>query len=150
MKEKKYNIPCNIAETLNIIGDRWTMLVLHEILIGNTTFNEIKKALNGISSNLLSDRLKHLEQSGLIVTTLYSEHPPRYKYTLTDSGRALEGVFHSLILWGRDHLDKCYKNILHKTCGHEVQLAYYCPHCEKHVDDLDIVPVDDKQQELSS
>ncbi|GAK08047.1 transcriptional regulator, HxlR family [Geomicrobium sp. JCM 19038] len=58
MKER-YPLPCNIAQTLNIVGDRWTLLIIHEILVGNTTFNDIKHNLETISANLLSTRLKH-------------------------------------------------------------------------------------------
>ncbi|WP_042353945.1 winged helix-turn-helix transcriptional regulator [Bacillus rubiinfantis] len=143
MKER-YSLPCNIAQTLNIIGDRWTLLVAHEIFLGNTTFNEIKKSLEGISSNLLSDRLKYLERNGLITSSLYSTHPPRYQYTLTKSGKDLEGVFHALLLWGRNNLEKCYKKIVHSSCQHEVTLAYYCPHCQKNVDDLAVIELDEE------
>lgn len=136
-----YDLPCNIAQTLNIIGDRWTLLIIHEILVGHTTFSEIKKALSGISSNLLSDRLKYLEESGLVTANLYSDHPPRYSYTLTESGKALEGVFNAIILWGSEHLVKCYKKMIHQTCGHEVELAYYCPKCKKNVNDTSVVEV---------
>lgn len=138
MKER-YDLPCNIAQTLNIIGDRWTLLVLHEILTGQTTFNQIKKALTGISSKLLSERLKYLEESGLVTAVLYSEHPPRYRYDLTDSGRDLEPVFNSILMWGARHLKKCYKKLVHKDCGHEVRPAYYCEHCGQNVDDLQVV-----------
>ena len=143
MKET-YKLPCNIAQSLNIIGDRWTLLIVHEILIGNCTFNEIKKALNGISSNLLSDRLKHLEEQGLLASNLYSDHPPRYKYTLTERGRGLEIVFNALIIWGKNNLDKCYKKMVHHSCQHEVTMAYYCPHCQKNVDDITVLPLDAK------
>lgn len=144
MMKETYQLPCNIAQSLNIVGDRWTLLIIHEILIGQTTFNQIKKSLEGISSNLLSDRLKYLEEMGLITAKLYSKHPPRNEYTLTESGRDLEDVFHALILWGKKHLKKCYKNIVHNTCQHEVQMLYYCAHCEQKVtvEDLNIVPVD--------
>ncbi|GAA3404278.1 winged helix-turn-helix transcriptional regulator [Paenibacillus hodogayensis] len=137
MKDR-YDLPCNIAQTLNIIGDRWTLLIIHEVLVGRTTFNEIKKSLEGVSSRLLSERLKYLEEAGLIVSRLYSEHPPRYEYTATESGQALEHVFHSLVLWGREHLQKCYKKLVHQTCGHEVSIAYYCSHCDTHVTDLKV------------
>jgi len=136
-----YSLPCNIAQSLNIIGDRWTLLIAHEIFVGRTTFNEIKKALDGISSNLLSERLKYLEETGLITSTLYSDHPPRYEYTLTQSGRDLEHVFNALIQWGRLHLPKCYKKLTHATCGHEVQTAYYCPHCQELTTDLKVAEV---------
>jgi len=140
MKET-YKFPCNIAQTLNLIGDRWTLLIIHEILIGNCTFNEIKKALNGISSNLLSERLKNLEDQGLITSSLYSEHPPRYKYTLTESGQELEIVFNAMIIWGKNNLDKCYKKMVHSTCQHEVEITYYCPHCQKITDDIEVIPL---------
>lgn len=148
---ENYNLPCNIAQTLNIVGDKWTLLIIHEILMGASTFNEIKKGLDGISSNLLSDRLKYLAKSGLITNNLYSAHPPRYQYALTESGRDLEPVFHSLLLWGRDHLEKCYKKLVHNTCRQEVEIAYYCSHCEENVaeDELVVLTVDDKEEEVS-
>lgn len=142
MKER-YDLPCNIAQTLNIIGDRWTLLIIHEVLIGNSTFNQMKTALEGVSSRLLSERLKYLESVGLITSKLYSEHPPRYQYSVTESGKDLENVFHSLVLWGRQHLQKCYKKLIHQSCGHEVQISYYCPHCNENVEDLKVVEVTD-------
>jgi len=138
MKEQ-FNLNCNIAQSLNIIGDRWTLLIIHEILIGHTTFNQIKKSLEGISSNLLSARLKYLEQNDLVTVRLYTDHPPRYEYHLTDSGKDLEDVFHTLIIWGRQHLKKCYKKLLHESCQHEVEIAYHCPQCNKIVHDLSVV-----------
>ena len=138
-----YNLPCNIAQTLNIIGDRWTLLIAHEILIGNQTFSSIKHALEGISSNLLSDRLKYLEESGLLEPNLYSTHPPRYKYTLTKSGEDLENIFNAMILWGESNLEKCYKHLVHEKCGHGVETTYYCPHCEEHTNDLSVLKVND-------
>lgn len=149
MKDR-YDLPCNIAQALNIIGDRWTLLVIHEVLIGHSTFNQIKKSLVGISSKLLSDRLKYLEEQGLISSTLYSEHPPRYRYTITESGRDLEGVFHALVLWGRRHLQKCYKKMVHLSCDHEVELAYFCPHCKQTVEDVAVVELDTAVQETAS
>lgn len=133
MKDR-YDLPCNIAQTLNLIGDRWTLLILHELLIGRTTFSEIKKELKGLSSKLLSDRLKYLEEAGLLSAALYSAHPPRYTYTLTESGLALETVFHAFLLWGREHLPKCYKKLVHVKCGHEVRLVCYCDECNEIAD----------------
>lgn len=141
-----YQLPCNIAQTLNIIGDRWTLLIIHEILIGNNSFSQIKKALDGISSNLLSDRLKYLEKSELITSSLYSEHPPRYRYELTESGKDLEDVFHALVIWGRKNLQKCYKKIIHEACNHEVDIAYYCPHCKENVTDIKVLAIDENPE----
>ena len=121
----RYDLPCNIAQTLNIIGDRWTLLIVHELLIGQTNFNDIKLNLPGLSANLLSARLKSLEDAGLVASTLYSAHPPRYAYSLTESGKALEPVFNAMILWGSEHLDICYKEILDAKTGDKVELGYY-------------------------
>lgn len=148
MKTKiKYDIPCNIAQSLNIIGDRWTLLIVHEILCGHTLFNEIKKALNGISSNLLSERLKYLEEEGLVKTELYSQHPPRYCYTLTESGRQLEDVFNALIIWGSNHLKKCYKKLIDAETGEEVDIGYYSKKTGERVYDLKVVPVEEQSDQ---
>jgi len=146
MPKNIYNLDCNIAQTLNIVGDRWSLMIIHEILVGKKTFNEIKQGLATISANVLSERLRQLEEDGLIVSNLYSAHPPRYEYELTESGRDMEMIFHAFILWGEKHLDKCYKSLKHTACGHEVELRHYCPHCESNVDDITVVPVEDAKQ----
>lgn len=131
--KKQYNLNCNIAQTLNIIGDRWSLLILHELLIGHTTFKEIQQGLESIPTNLLSERLKRLESDGMIVSSLYQTHPPRYAYTLTERGEDLKHVFNSLIIWGSKHLDPAYKTFIHKECGHQVEMHYYCSHCHSTV-----------------
>lgn len=141
----RYDIPCNIAQSLNMIGDRWTLLIIHEILVGNTMFNEIKKSLNGISSNLLSDRLKYLEEEGFVIAELYSSHPPRYRYMLTSSGKELEDVFNSLVVWGRNNLKKCYKKLVDSETGDEVSIAYYNKKTGKLVEQVEVIPVDNKE-----
>lgn len=136
--KNQYNLPCNIAQTLNIIGDKWTLLILRQLSNGRDTYNSILENLDGIPSNLLSNRLKSLEEDGLIVPVLYQSHPPRYRYMLTESGKDLDDVFYSIILWGEKHLDKCYKELIHKPCNHSINLQYYCPHCGKVVDKSEI------------
>jgi DNA-binding HxlR family transcriptional regulator len=126
-----YNLPCNIALTLNIIGDKWTLLILHQLMIGHSTYKEIQDNLEGIPSNLLSERLKCLETDELITASLYQSHPPRYRYILTESGSDLGDVFNSIILWGEKNLKKCYKQLTHTDCGHKIELQYYCSHCGK-------------------
>ncbi|MFD2115327.1 winged helix-turn-helix transcriptional regulator [Paenibacillus yanchengensis] len=137
----RYDLPCNIAQTLNIIGDRWTLLIIHELMIGHTTFSVIKENLTGLSSKLLSERLKHLEEAGLVHSILYSDHPPRYAYQLTASGMALEPVFQSFIIWGQQHLPHCYKQLVHTTCGHAVTQVCYCPNCKTETDNVKAVAV---------
>lgn len=138
----RYNLPCNIAQSLNIIGDRWTLLVIHEIFIGHTQFNEMKKGLNGISSNLLSERLKYLEDEGLVKSELYSDHPPRYRYTLTKSGAELEDVFNSLVIWGSSHLENCYKKLVDSTTGEEVGITYYNKKTGELVEKISVIPIE--------
>lgn len=133
-----YNLPCNIAQTLNIIGDKWTLLIIRQIMMGHDTYKEIQDHLEGIPSNLLSDRLKCLESDELITSELYQHHPPRYRYLLTESGKDLCDVFNTIILWGEKNLKKCFKQLTHGECGHKIELQYYCPQCDKTIDKNDI------------
>jgi len=132
--KNQYNLPCNIAQTLNIIGDKWSLLILHQLLIGRETYKEIQDNLDAIPTNLLSERLKTMENEELIKRELYQTHPPRYKYSLTRKGYDLEDVFNSLILWGEKYLDKCYKKLVHTKCNHSVVHSYYCSNCDKIVE----------------
>ena len=132
--KNQYNLPCNIAQTLNIIGDKWTLLILRQLSKGHDTYNTILENLEGLPSNLLSNRLKSLEEDQLIVPVLYQTHPPRYRYELTDSGKDLEDIFNSIILWGEKHLKKCYKQLVHTSCNYKIKMQYYCPHCETSVE----------------
>ncbi len=91
---------CPIARTLDILGDRWTMLVLRDLVLGLSKFGIILESLEGISPNLLADRLKRLEQLAIVERVFYSDHPPRAEYRLTEKGRALGPVLHALSVWG--------------------------------------------------
>lgn len=137
-----YDLPCNIAQTLNIIGDKWTLLILRQIMLGYDTYTEIFDRLEGIPSNLLSDRLKCLEEDELITSQLYQAHPPRYNYLLTKSGKDLTDVFNSIILWGERNLKKCHKKLTHSECGHKVEQTYYCPQCDRTISCDDIAITD--------
>jgi len=132
--KNQYNLPCNIAQTLNIIGDKWSLLILHQLLTGRETYKEIQDGLEGIPTNLLSERLKSMETDELITRELYQSHPPRYKYTLTEKGYDLVDVFNSLLLWGEKHLNKCYKKLVHTECNGKVEHKYYCPNCDSYVE----------------
>ena len=131
--KNQYQLPCNVAQSLNLLGDKWTLLILYAVMHGNGTYKELQQALPGIASNLLSERLKTLEEDGLLRSELYQEHPPRYRYCLTQAGEDLHMVFHSIMLWGEKHLSTCYKRLIHTTCGHPVQIKYYCETCKRGV-----------------
>ncbi|MDF2677407.1 MAG: ytcD 1 [Bacillota bacterium] len=142
--KNQYNLPCNIAQTLNIIGDKWSLLILHQIFSGNETYKEILDALETIPTNLLSERLKNLESDELINRDIYQCHPPRYKYTLTEKGSDLEDVFISLALWGERHLNKCYKKLVHDKCDNLIEHKYYCPICNKYLNKDELKVMDSK------
>lgn len=98
---KTYDLKCPVARTLDIIGERWTILVLRDLFLeGPRRFQDLSKSLTGISPNTLSDRLKTLEDHDIIERHFYEHHPPRAEYRLTSKGRALGPVLKSLRAWG--------------------------------------------------
>jgi DNA-binding HxlR family transcriptional regulator len=99
-----YQQYCPIARTLDLLGDRWTLLVVRELLRGRRRFKDIESGLPGIPPNLLSDRLKALEQARIVTREYFRELPPRVEYSLTDRGRSLEVVLESIAGWGMEHL----------------------------------------------
>lgn len=109
--KKQYNMDCNVAKALNIIGDKWTLLIVDNIIRGIHTFKDLKDTLNNIPTNLLSNRLKFLENQGIIQSEMYSKHPPRYKYFVTEKGNELKLIIVALGLWGIKNLSECKKTI---------------------------------------
>ncbi|MCR8995499.1 helix-turn-helix transcriptional regulator [Brevibacillus laterosporus] len=92
---------CPIAKTLDIIGTKWTFLIIRDLLIqGTMRFSDLIKSTDGISPKTLSLRLKELEIQGIVVRKVYPEVPPRVEYTLTDKGKQLEGIFIELKRFG--------------------------------------------------
>ena len=98
---KSYGLDCPVARTLDVIGDRWTVLVLRDLFLYRTRrFQDFSETLPGLTPSVLSGRLKELEESGIIESRLYSEHPPRSEYLLTPRGRTLGPVLRALRQWG--------------------------------------------------
>lgn len=96
--------PCAVACTLDLVGDKWSLLVVRDLLRGNVTYGELQKSPEGIPTNILADRLKKLEESGLITKSAYQEHPVRYAYQLTEKGKALRDVLGALVRWGKEYI----------------------------------------------
>lgn len=95
---------CPVAKTLDVIGERWTLLILRDLLLqGPRRFQDFQESLPGVAPNTLSARLKDLEAGGLIARHAYSEHPPRLEYRLTEKGKSLGPVMRALRDWGRRH-----------------------------------------------
>ena len=95
---------CPVARTLDMIGELWTILILRDLLLqGPRRYQDFQESLAGVAPNTLSARLKDMEASGLIARKLYSEHPPRLEYHLTDKGKSLGPVLRALREWGQKH-----------------------------------------------
>jgi DNA-binding HxlR family transcriptional regulator len=129
---KRYGQGCPVAKTLEVVGDRWTLLLVRDLLRGTRRFQDLQASLRGIAPNILSDRLKLMERRGLVVRRLYSERPPRAEYTLTPKGQGLGVVVGALASWGSRHVWRRAR-LVHAACGHEIKLAYHCPQCEEPV-----------------
>jgi DNA-binding HxlR family transcriptional regulator len=96
---------CSVARTLDMIGERWTILILRDLFLhGARRYQDFQESLTGLAPNTLSGRLKSLEGHGLIERKLYSEHPPRLEYHLTEKGRSLGPIVEALRDWGRKNL----------------------------------------------
>ena len=95
---------CPVARTLDVIGEKWSLLVLRDLFRkGALRFQELERGLPGVAPKTLSARLKTLEKSGVIAARLYESHPPRYEYYLTDKGKALGPVLKALHKWGETY-----------------------------------------------
>jgi len=102
--KKSYALECPIARTLDVIGERWTALILRDLLLNKSRrFQDFQDSLTRIAPNTLSDRLKALELNGIIERNHYSDHPPRFEYVLTEKGRSLGPVIKALRDWGTRH-----------------------------------------------
>ena len=93
---RPYNQGCPIARSLDIFGDRWTMLIIRDLFLGSSRFQQLLRSSPGLPPRLLSDRLKKLEQHGLVERSLYSQHPLRAEYRLTEKGRSLAPVLDAI------------------------------------------------------
>jgi DNA-binding HxlR family transcriptional regulator len=125
------NQVCSVARTLEVIGDRWTMLVIRDAFHGIRRFEEFQERL-GIARNVLSSRLTRLVHEGVLEKHLYQDRPPRFEYRLTPKGVDLFSVMVSLMKWGDRHApspDGPPVVVLHGGCGGEVDERLLCDRC---------------------
>ena len=90
---------CPVARAMDVLDGKWTVLVVRDLLAGTRRFSQLRASLTGISPKTLTDRLRSLEEHGLVRRSIYAEVPPRVEYELTDRGRALEPVLAALAVW---------------------------------------------------
>jgi DNA-binding HxlR family transcriptional regulator len=130
---KRYDQACPVAKALEVVGDRWTLLMVRDLLRGAQRFQDFLASLPGIAPTILSDRLKLMEEHGLVTRAFYSDHPPRAAYVLTAKGQELGGVVGALATWGLRYLHP-HTRLVHTACAHPVQMGYYCPHCDTRIE----------------
>jgi DNA-binding HxlR family transcriptional regulator len=94
---------CPVSNTLDILGDRWTLIVVRDLFLGKRRYGELAAATEKIPTNILADRLKLLQAYGVIERMAYQERPKRYEYRLTEKGRDLAPVLRAMVKWGRKH-----------------------------------------------
>ncbi|SEG53853.1 transcriptional regulator, HxlR family [Actinacidiphila yanglinensis] len=132
--------PCSIAAALEILGERWSLLALREMAYGVHRFARIA-GYTGASRDILADRLRKLEEAGVVERRRYSEHPPRYEYHLTRAGRELFPLMFSLLRWGdRWAVDTPAVDLRH-DCGQVADADLVCAHCGDPVTRESLTPV---------
>ena len=101
------NLPaCPVETTLMLIGDKWKVLILRELMGGTKRFGELKRAIGAVSQKVLTAQLRDMEEKGLLTRKVYAEVPPRVEYTLTDTGYSLKPILDAMVAWGMDYQHK--------------------------------------------
>lgn len=104
MIAKKDLLPlCPVATTVDLIGNKWKLLILRDILTGPKRFGELRKSLEGISQKVLTDSLRAMEQDGILTRTVFPEVPPRVEYSLSELGETLRPVMDAMEIWGKEY-----------------------------------------------
>jgi len=134
---------CSIAQTLELVGEWWSLLIIRDALIGISRFDEFQERL-GISRNVLNDRLSRLVAEDVLVKVPYQEHPPRYDYRLTEKGRDLWPVLNAMREWGDRWAAPggAPTDLVHRPCGEHITVVPHCSACGEvvHQRDLRLVP----------
>jgi DNA-binding HxlR family transcriptional regulator len=126
--------PANgLAEALALVGDRWSLAVVANLLDGPLRFGSLQELMPAISPNVLSQRLRALQAGGLLVATPYSRRPTRYLYELTSAGAELAAPLRLLGDWGSRQLGAPAEPPRHDACETPLELRWYCPACEEPV-----------------
>jgi len=136
------DLPCSVARTLSVIGDRWTMLILRNAFMRMRRFEDFQSSL-GLTRHLLSSRLKRLVDEGVLQKVPYQQAPVRHEYVLTDKGKDLHPVMLALTHWGDTWMDQGKGPPMvfqHKACGHQMRPVLVCSECGEPVLPSQVVP----------
>lgn len=133
---------CSVAQTLEIVGEWWTLLVVRDLLLGVTRFDELQQRL-GISRNILSDRLRTLIEAGVVERHPYQHNPERHDYRLTEKGADLWLVVSAIRQWGDRWAapDGPPVELEHRSCGHRTTVVPCCSACGERLEPHDLRPV---------
>jgi DNA-binding HxlR family transcriptional regulator len=118
-----------------LVGDRWTLLVVDALIEGPLRFTDLQEAVPGVATNVLTARLRRLEDGGLVVSVPYSTRPPRLAYQVTGTGRDLAGALRLLTRWGAGDGTGEVEGPHHASCGTPLEAHWYCPTCERLTDE---------------
>lgn len=110
-QNRKKELPaCLVETTLTLIGNKWKVLILRDLLPGTKRFGELKKSIGNVSQKVLTAQLRTMEDSGLINRTVYAEVPPKVEYSLTELGRSLKPILDALQNWGENYKESEYRH----------------------------------------
>lgn len=103
MKTKDELPECPVATTVSLIGSKWKLLIMRNLLARPWRFNELKKDLDGISQKVLTDSLRSMEEDGIVTRTVYPEVPPRVEYALSELGESMRPILEAMLKWGQEY-----------------------------------------------
>ncbi|MFC3578207.1 winged helix-turn-helix transcriptional regulator [Streptomyces yaanensis] len=133
--------PCSIADTLALVGEKYSLLVLREVCLGNRRFDQLVRNI-GAPRDVLATRLKRLVDAGILTKKIYTERPQRFEYRPTAAGLELESVLMTLMAWGDRHLrqDDDRPMVIEHICGNELVPVVTCSACGEEVHHEDLTP----------
>ena len=134
-------VTCSIGRAMELLGERWTFLILREAFWGVRRFSVLQRNL-GIARNILSNRLQRLVTAGILERSKYQDDPERFEYRLTEMGRDLYPAVVAIMRWGDRHLadEAGAPLVLRHTCGHDAAPELCCSHCGEAIDAREITP----------
>ena len=103
----KKDLPaCPVEITMGLIGEKWKVLIIRDLLTGTKRFGELRKSVTGITQKVLTNNLRQMEASGLVKRKVYAEVPPKVEYSLTETGLSLKPILDSMVTWGNEYRKK--------------------------------------------
>lgn len=103
MRTKEEMPACPVATTVSLIGSKWKLLIVRNLMMRPWRFNELKRDLDGISQKVLTDSLRSMENDGIITRTIYPEIPPKVEYALSELGESMRPIIHAMEVWGTEY-----------------------------------------------